>query len=399
MMEYTAIEDQVEVEVVESQHSHARLENGKVEITLHPKEKKDGERKCLTEKVRKILHGLVLVIGIALSWVSAMQFTKSTYSATFNAPFFVIWFSTIWNVICYPVYVTGAWVCLKEKRKGGLRVLFREDQKIFGPNGLTVLTYFKYIGPFCLCWMVTNYVYIRAVGIITVTDVTALFATNTAFVYICSWIWLKEKFILIPARVLFFRCVGNASFGQVSLFLSLLGLFNLVFFWPIMLILYLTNVETLDWGNLPVTFLCGGAALTLVFNFLVNFGIAITFPLFIALGTVVGIPLNGVVDWLVRGATFGALKIFGGALIVAGFLVMLVPESIQRKVACWEEGKCPCERQTLDQETGEPGEGAGQKDIGEREWQHKGETWPGLEQTEEEKDIHCATISPEVNVG
>ncbi|XP_022088808.1 solute carrier family 35 member F4-like isoform X3 [Acanthaster planci] len=370
-----------------------------------------------------------------------MQFTKSTYSATFNAPFFVIWFSTIWNVICYPVYVTGAWVCLKEKRKGGLRVLFREDQKIFGPNGLTVLTYFKYIGPFCLCWMVTNYVYIRAVGIITVTDVTALFATNTAFVYICSWIWLKEKFILIPARsfsvvlsilgtvlvcyadgfrgsraegvvlalgasvgaalykVLFFRCVGNASFGQVSLFLSLLGLFNLVFFWPIMLILYLTNVETLDWGNLPVTFLCGGAALTLVFNFLVNFGIAITFPLFIALGTVVGIPLNGVVDWLVRGATFGALKIFGGALIVAGFLVMLVPESIQRKVACWEEGKCPCERQTLDQETGEPGEGAGQKDIGEREWQHKGETWPGLEQTEEEKDIHCATISPEVNVG
>ena len=27
-------------------------------------------------------------------------------------------------------------------------------------------------------------------------------------------------------------------------------------------------------------------------NFLINFGIAVTFPLFIALGTVVGIPLN-----------------------------------------------------------------------------------------------------------
>ena len=39
-----------------------------------------------------------------------------------------------------------------------------------------------------------------------------------------------------------------------------------------------------------------------VFNFLVNFGIAVTYPLFIALGTVVGIPLNaGKIDkhWLI----------------------------------------------------------------------------------------------------
>ena len=78
---------------------------------------------------------------------------------------------------------------------------FREDQKIYGDSGLTILTYFKYIGPFTICWEATNYMYIRALGSIHVTDATALFTTNTAFVYICSWIWLKEKYILIPARV------------------------------------------------------------------------------------------------------------------------------------------------------------------------------------------------------
>ncbi|XP_038051858.1 solute carrier family 35 member F4-like [Patiria miniata] len=415
-------EEQVEVTVNDNPESYAQLENGHGEITLKPQEKRDNHNIC-SENVRKVIYGLILVIGIAVSWVSTTQFSKSTYSATFNAPFFMIWFTTMWTIVCYPVYVIGSFLLFKEKRKGGWRPLFREDQKIFGANGLTLRNYFKYIAPFCVCWMGTNYMYIRALGIIHVTDVTALFATNTAFVYICSWIWLKEKFILIPAKsfsvvlaiagtvlmcyadgfeggraegvvlalgssvgaalykVLFFRCIGKASYGQVSLFLSLLGLFDLLFFWPIMLTLYLTKVETLDWGNLPMTFLCGSATLGLVFNFLVNFGIAITFPLFIALGTFVGIPLNGVVDSLFREASFGAWKIVGGSLILIGFLVMLAPEFIQRKVACWKEGQCPCERQKLDQDEAEAEE---KVELKEGAGQQEGESWQRLKQTEDD---------------
>ena len=102
-----------------------QLSNGKVEITMQPKEKKPGDDGCLSDNAKKVIYGLLLVIGIALSWVSATQFAKSTYSATFNAPFFVIWFSTVWMMVCYPVYVVGSFILFKEKRKAGIRSLFR----------------------------------------------------------------------------------------------------------------------------------------------------------------------------------------------------------------------------------------------------------------------------------
>ena len=55
-------------------------------------------------KTYKTVIGVIIVIGIALSWVSATQFAKSTYSPSFNAPYFTTWFSTAWMVIVFPVY-------------------------------------------------------------------------------------------------------------------------------------------------------------------------------------------------------------------------------------------------------------------------------------------------------
>lgn len=62
-------------------------------------------------------------------------------------------------------------------------------------------------------------------------------------------------------QVLFKRFLGDATYGQVSLFLTMLALLNLVLLWPIMLGLYYGKRETLDWNNLPWAFLCGTSAL------------------------------------------------------------------------------------------------------------------------------------------
>eukprot|EP00057_Strongylocentrotus_purpuratus_P022678 XP_011677152.1 PREDICTED: putative thiamine transporter SLC35F3 [Strongylocentrotus purpuratus] len=62
-------------------------------------------------------------------------------------------------------------------------------------------------------------------------------------------------------KVLFKRFLGDATYGQVSLFLTMLALLNLVLLWPIMLGLYYGKRETLDWNNLPWAFLCGTSAL------------------------------------------------------------------------------------------------------------------------------------------
>ena len=61
-------------------------------------------------------------------------------------------------------------------------------------------TLFQYVGPFCLIWIVTNYLYVRALGVIRATDVTALFSSCNAFVYIFSLIWLKEKLGIVKVR-------------------------------------------------------------------------------------------------------------------------------------------------------------------------------------------------------
>ena len=52
----------------------------------------------------KMLIGVAIVIGIAVSWVGATQFAQSTYSPDFSAPFFTTWFSTVWMVVVFPVY-------------------------------------------------------------------------------------------------------------------------------------------------------------------------------------------------------------------------------------------------------------------------------------------------------
>ena len=153
----------------------------------------------------------------------------------------------------------------------------------------------------------------------------------------------KWQFIIIIVlsclfQVLFKRVVGNATGSQVSLFLSCLGVLDLLFLWPIIVVFHFTKYELIDWGDMPWLFLCGTGFLALIFNFLLNFGIALTYPLFISLGTVLGIPINALADLVFRGKDFGPFKIIAAVFIVLGFLFMLLPDeyedTLQSKICC-----------------------------------------------------------------
>ena len=67
-----------------------------------------------------------------------------------------------------------------------------------------------------------------------------------------------------------------------------------------------------------------------VFNFAINFGIAYTFPLFISLGTIIGVPLNALFDAFVRHVDLLNWKITAMDLIIGGFLLILVPPTVSR---------------------------------------------------------------------
>lgn len=120
-------------------------------------------------------------------------------------------------------------------------------------------------------------------------------------------------------QVLFRKVMGVTTFGQVSLFFTLIGIFNVAFLWPICLILYFSGAESISWVKLPWTALfvacilhLGGCLLFpytalstfmrsifnsdillfLAFNMLGNFSIALTYDLFITLGLITAVPVS-----------------------------------------------------------------------------------------------------------
>ena len=71
----------------------------------------------------------------------------------------------------------------------------RECCRFFGEDGLTAKVFFTKVAPFGLLWTTTNYLYLQALRKINTTDVSALFCCNKAFVFLLSWIVLRDRFI------------------------------------------------------------------------------------------------------------------------------------------------------------------------------------------------------------
>ena len=310
-------------------------------------------------KAVRTVCGIFIVLGIAISWVGSTQFAKSTYTSTFKAPWFVVWFSTTWMSVCFPVVS----LCRRLIKGQGFRTSFAKGENVFGDRGLCPCTLITRCLPFVIIWCGCNYMYTRSLSVLSATDVTALFSSTPAFVFILSLLLLRDELfswrrliatlisiggIVVIAysngftgpttigvllavgsailaatyKVTFKLFIGEGGIEQVSLFLTCLGVLNLLCFWPILEILHFTHYECIYWDDIPWSYLCGSASLGLLFNFLINFGIAFTFPLFVSLGTVLGIPLNAVVDKVWRAASFSWEKGFGSVMIIVGFTLM-----------------------------------------------------------------------------
>ncbi|CAB1456606.1 unnamed protein product [Pleuronectes platessa] len=54
---------------------------------------------------------------------------------------------------------------------------------------------FTKVAPFGLLWILTNYLYLQALRKINTTDASALFCCNKAFVFLLSWIVLRDRFM------------------------------------------------------------------------------------------------------------------------------------------------------------------------------------------------------------
>ncbi|XP_066091395.1 solute carrier family 35 member F3 isoform X2 [Saccopteryx bilineata] len=320
--------------------------------------------RCSGPQLRKLSWGLAVVLCVCASWASSTQLAKLTFH-TFDAPFTLTWFATAWNCLFFPLYYVGH-ICKAAERQSVLQ-RYRECCRFFGDNGLTLKVFFTKAAPFGVLWTLTNYLYLHAIKKINTTDASVLFCCNKAFVFLLSWIVLRDRFMgvrIVAAilaiagivmmtyadgfhshsvigialvvgsasmsalyKVLFKLLLGSAKFGEAALFLSVLGVFNILFVTCIPVILYFTKVEywspfsDIPWGNL-----CGFSVLLLTFNVVLNFGIAVTYPTLMSLGIVLSVPVNAAVDHYTSKIVFNGVRVIAIIIIGLGFLLLLLPE-------------------------------------------------------------------------
>ena len=141
-------------------------------------------------KKYKTLWGIVIVVGIAISWVGSTQFAKSTYTDTFNAPWFTVWFSTSWISLCFPAVSLALRLSLRDE---SFAATFEKAKAMFGARGLCPFTLLTRCLPFALLWCACNYTYTRALCALSATDVTAVFSSAPAFVFVFSLLFLPGE--------------------------------------------------------------------------------------------------------------------------------------------------------------------------------------------------------------
>uniref|UniRef100_A0A915EBH3 Phosphatidic acid phosphatase type 2/haloperoxidase domain-containing protein n=1 Tax=Ditylenchus dipsaci TaxID=166011 RepID=A0A915EBH3_9BILA len=179
---------------------------------------------------------------------------------------------------------------------------FIDASVVFGDSGLTIRSFFSRVSPFVLTWIAANYSYGQSLGHITASAAASILSSNTLIVGILSWLLLKEKLTvakclavvfaiagvviismdkefaasllgvclaLISAftaaiyKVGFKLIVGNATLSQVSLFMSCLGLFNMLLNFAPTVVFIATGLDHFEWEFVPWLPLMGAAILAM----------------------------------------------------------------------------------------------------------------------------------------
>ncbi|KAF7494570.1 Putative thiamine transporter SLC35F3 [Sarcoptes scabiei] len=234
-------------------------------------------------------------------------------------------------------------------------------------RGFTMVQFFWRCTFFSLLCLLSNYMLIFSLRILDATIVMALVSTSVSVVYLLSWVVLHQQFVGIRIvgiiivdtgvallvymdgiqhqtlaavmmafgsaiiyavyRVFMRRMIGFTTFGQMALFHSLIGLMNIFFAWPLILILYATGVEIIQWGEIPWLLMTGASVCSIIAQLIASFGVICTYEFFLALGIFFAVPASAVIDLYLNSVIFKDMKLSGVLLICFGFLVVLLPEN------------------------------------------------------------------------
>lgn len=123
----------------------------------------------------------------------------------------------------------------------------------------------------------------------------------------------------------------NASIPVILVFLGLIGSSGIIACLPVLPILAASHVQPLVVPTFHQAMAVAIVALASVFNnFTLLAAVSFTSPLIMAIGQVLEIPLSAALDALLHGEVPTSLAAIGMALVIGGFLLMLVEQSKQK---------------------------------------------------------------------
>lgn len=115
--------------------------------------------------------------------------------------------------------------------------------------------------------------------------------------------------------------------------MTIISIVNIFIGWIPVVIFNVTGIETIVWSQVPWNLVMLTNIFGIFYTALVVIGIGVTYPIFVTLGVLFGIPINAVVDVIVRGRSFSVIKIISTLLLVIGFSILLIPLEKAQKIS------------------------------------------------------------------
>ncbi|XP_035705182.1 uncharacterized protein LOC110847140 isoform X1 [Folsomia candida] len=290
----------------------------------------------------------------------------------YEAPFFTSWLLSICTVMFYPIHQLTVRFCSCMGRKGPKSMSRAVSDAIqgFRERGMTLFQFIGRCSLLCLLWLITLWLICFSLKTLKATQVLALFATTTSFLYILSWTVLHIKFVGIKILAVILSNMGIALFAymdgqtyrsttivgvifgaaaaatsavfkvslkkffgfgatisqQVALIFSVVGIIAIVVLWPVFVTLYFSGLEVIIWSYVPWELILCAVLSFLVVAMLENFGVTCTFEFFISIGLLMAIPFSAVLDHHLYHHDFEGMCLAGIWIIGVGFCVVLLPE-------------------------------------------------------------------------
>ncbi|EFA74851.1 hypothetical protein PPL_11885 [Heterostelium album PN500] len=344
--------------------------------------------------VQKRLLGIIIVISITVLYSAISELNQYILSGSYNKPYFLVYYNTFFLLIAFPIeFGLLKRQQIKDRKAKMLSNQYNNLNSDYNDNAEpSVMDLYKQefikskfsfkrmmVVSFVmsLLYVGLNWIWSLGLPLTEVSTSSALYQSATVWVFIFSIVILKERptllkcistglfiagvigitladksssdsaypkavlgdilmivsaFLWAMYEVFTTKFVGDVPRTLVNTYIGFIAVWSTLFGIPMLIILSVTGFESWVTPDLKTFgFITLSALVACMLNYLINWGLSVTSPLFVRSGELMTIPTTLVFDIIVKHVHFPLVAIPGFLCIVAGFVLMLYIENKHMK--------------------------------------------------------------------